>query len=177
MSLWVHAHIYMHVCVAYAHAHASVVYMWDSMCSAHVYVCVAHVWTSVCMYTRACTCVVHIWVCVSMCSSACMARDVSFWRDVTLHLFVPFETGSLAEPEGHWLGWLAKELQRAICLISQVLVSQACAAMPGSTPLPCGSCILALIHVKQAFYQLSHLPRPPSLWLPFLVYKLPSTYF
>lgn len=76
MSLWVHVYMYMHVCVAYAHA--SVVYMWDSTCSAHMHVCAAHVWTSVCMCTCACTCVVHIWVCVSMCSSACMARDVSF---------------------------------------------------------------------------------------------------
>lgn len=73
----------------------------------------------------------------------CVARVLA---SVTLHFFLSFETGSLAEPESHCLGWLSKELQIAICPISQVLVSQVCAATPGSTLLTCGSCVLALIH-------------------------------
>lgn len=69
-------------------------------------------------------------------------------------LLLLFKTRSLTD----WLGWLASELQKRICLCSIELTAQAYAAMPAFTWV-LGIITQALKFVQQVLHRLSHFPR------------------
>lgn len=70
-------------------------------------------------------------------------------------LLLLFEMRSLTD----WLGWLASELQKPVCLCSIELTPQAYAAMPAFRWV-LGIITQALKLVQQVLYRLCHFPSP-----------------
>lgn len=91
-------------------------------------------------------------------------QQVSF-LNCALTLF--FHTGSLGEPESHWLGWLANELQKSTCLIATNPYE---AEVTGTQNIPGIWWAFRnsnIVLVWQALSWLNRLSKPPVALLPF----------